>query len=181
MKVQEALDLLVVDTGVRHELSDGSYRDRRDACAEAARALGVAALRDATMELLDAAHLDTVLERRARHVLTEMARVESAARLLRARDLAAVGPLLTASHLSLRDDFEVSTPELDAVALASLAAGALGARMMGGGFGGSVIALVPASCLDDVSAAATAALASLGRRPAFVETVRPAAGATRLG
>ena len=136
------LVLLVVDTGVRHAVAGGGYARRRSECAAAAAALGVRALRDATpadVERLD----DPVLRARARHVVAEDARVLTAAAHLRAGESARLGPLLSASHASLRDDFEVSVPELDAVVAAAEAAGALGARMTGAGFGGCAIALVP--------------------------------------
>ena len=136
------LVLLVIDTRVRHALSDGRYAARRRACEEAARVLGVPALRDVTDDPAAIDRIaDPVLRRRARHVMTENRRVLATAGMLRAGDIARCGPLLSASHRSLRDDFEVSWPEADAAAEAAVAAGALGARMTGGGFGGSVIAL----------------------------------------
>ncbi len=142
------LELLVLDTGVRHELADGGYADRRRACERAAALLGVPALRDVT-DLGHAGPLDDpVLRRRARHVVTDDQRVQRVAALLRAGAVAGIGPLLTQSHASLRDDFEVSWPEADVAVDAAVAAGALGARMIGGGFGGSVIALVPAGRSD---------------------------------
>jgi galactokinase len=137
-------ELLVLDTGVRHEHAGGSYADRRRACEQAAELLGVPALRDVT----DLAQLDRlpdpVLRRRARHVVTDNQRVLEVTGLLRSGDVAGIGPLLTESHRSLRDDFEVSWPQADVAVGAATAAGALGARMMGGGFGGSVIVLAPA-------------------------------------
>ena len=139
----EGLSLLVVDTRAPHALVDGEYAARRSACEEAARILGLAALRDVVD--LDAALLalpDDVLRRRVRHVVTENARVLEVVGLLRSGDVRAIGPSLTASHVSLRDDYEVSCPELDLAVATALAAGAYGARMTGGGFGGSVIALV---------------------------------------
>jgi galactokinase len=137
------LALLIVDTGARHALGDGRYALRRQECERAARALGVPSLRDVSDA--DAADrlADPVLRRRARHVITENHRVNAAVTLLRAGELAGVGGLLCASHDSLRDDFEISWPEADAAVTAAVGAGALGARMMGGGFGGSAIALVP--------------------------------------
>lgn len=146
------LRLLVVDTGHGHRLADGGYARRRAECAAAAAALGVETLRDigSTEKLSGLA--DPVLRRRARHVVTENGRVRAVADLLRGgADPRAIGPLLTAGHASLRDDFAVSVPVLDAAVDAAVSAGAYGARMVGGGFGGSVIALV-----DDAAAAATA-------------------------
>ena len=137
--------LLVIDTRADHELGEGEYAARRAECEEAARELSVPSLRFIT-NCADTARLaDPVLRRRARHVCTDNERVLRAVDLLRAGDYAAVGPLLTAAHESLRDDFEVSWPQADIAVEAALAAGALGARMIGGGFGGSVLALIPAS------------------------------------
>ena len=141
------LALLVVDTRVSHDIGDSGYADRRRACERAARELGVASLRDVELADLDAvlARLaDPELVRRVRHVVTEGARVLEAARLLEQGDVASIGPILTAAHESIRDDFESSCAELDATVDAALGAGALGARMIGGGFGGSAIALVTA-------------------------------------
>lgn len=168
------LRLLVADTGVRHVLADGQYAVRREQCEAAARLLGAG-----TLSMVgDLASLtDPVLLRRARHVVSENRRVTQAAALLRAGRLAHCGPLLNASHASLRDDFEVSWPEGDATVLAALSAGALGARMTGGGFGGSVLVLTPADLVSDVSAAISAAL---GERAAPVLAVTPAAGARQL-
>jgi galactokinase len=146
-------ELLVLDTRARHEHAGGSYTSRRRACEQAAALLGVPALRDVTdLAQLDRLH-DPVLRRRARHVVTENRRVLGVSGLLRSGDVAEVGPLLTASHRSLRDDFEVSWPQADVAVDAATAAGALGARMMGGGFGGSVIVLVPAGRAARVVAA----------------------------
>lgn len=172
--------LAVIDTGVRHRHAAGAYRDRRDACAEAARRLGVAALVDASEEDLVRLDDDPVLQRRARHVVTEEARVLATVRRLRGGDVGAIGPLLTASHVSLRDDFEVSVPELDAAVEAALAIGAFGARMTGGGFGGAAIALLPAPVLGLLAPAVEDAFAELGAAPPLVETVLPADGARRV-
>ena len=140
--------VLVMDTRVRHELTDGEYGGRQTECQEAARLLGVPALRAVTDDSALAALDDPVLRRRARHVITDNQRGPSGGRLCAppgrdARALSEVGALLNASHLSLRDDFEISWPEADVAVATANAAGALGARMIGGGFGGSVIALVP--------------------------------------
>jgi galactokinase len=148
------LTLLVIDTRVRHALGDGRYAQRRQACAAAASALGVRALRDVTDE--DLARLaDPALRRLSQHVIAEYRRVLRAADLLRAGDLAAIGPLLTESHHSLRDRFEVSWPQADEAVAAALEAGAAGARMTGGGFGGCVVALAPAERATQVRAAVT--------------------------
>ena len=175
------LALLVIDTHVRHAHAGGAYKDRRDACLEAARRLGVDTLRDVDPDGLDEALRrladSPVLARRVRHVVTEQARTEEAARLLRAGRLEQLGPLLEASHRSLRHDFEVSVPELDAVVAAARAAGAAGARLTGGGFGGSVIALVPADRVESVSVAVAEAVSG-GPAPT-VMAVAPSGGARR--
>jgi galactokinase len=175
------LVLLVIDTGVRHALSDGRYAARRRSCEEAARALGVPSLRDVSDDPAALGRLtDPVLRRRARHVVTENARVLDLAGLLRAGEVTRCGPLLTASHASLRDDFEVSWPQADVAVEAATAAGALGARMTGGGFGGSVIALTPARRRAEVKAGVAGAYDRRGwRAPRFLEAL-PSPGARRL-
>lgn len=139
--------IVVLDTGTRRGLVDSAYNERRAQCAAAAALFGVPALRDVTLDQFAAhAHrLDEVTRRRARHVITENARTLAAAQALRAGDLVRVGELMRASHASLRDDFEVSTPALDAmVACALEAPGCYGARLTGAGFGGCAVALVSA-------------------------------------
>ena len=143
--------LLLINTRARHELADGEYGRRRAECEEAARRLGIRSLRDLT-DLADTASLtDPVLRRRVRHVVTDNQRVLEVIALLRASPgpsadtYREIGRLLTQAHASLRDDFEVSWPEADAAVEAAVAAGASGARMIGGGFGGSVLALVPSA------------------------------------
>ena len=174
------LDLLVIDTHAQHELTDGGYGARRRACEDAARALGVRSLRDvAEVSALDRLS-DPVLRQRARHVVTENRRVLDTADLLRAGQLDHIGSLLTASHASLRDDFEVSWPEADTTVEAAIDAGAHGARMTGGGFGGSVIALVPAAATADVAAAVTAGFSRLGWRAPAITQARPSDGARRI-
>ncbi len=171
------LELLVIDTGVRHQLADGQYAARRRQCQQAAALLGAGSLRDVADVGQLAALADPVLARRARHVVTENLRVVRVAGLLRAGRIADCGELLTQSHLSLRDDFEVSWPAADRAVDAALAAGALGARMTGGGFGGCVIALLPAGRARPVAAAVTSGLAGLvASGPAFLAS-RPADGA----
>jgi galactokinase len=171
--------LLAIDTRVRRTLSDGRYADRRRACEEAARALGVPSLRYIT-NLPPAGQLDPVLERRVRHVFTENARVLETVQLLRAGQPGRCGPLLTASHASLRDDFEISWPQADVAVEAALAGGALGARMTGGGFGGSVIALAAAATSDGVRAAVTDAYAARGWPPPLFTEALPSPAAHRL-
>jgi galactokinase len=133
--------LVTVDSGVEHSHAGSGYNDRRRECREACAALGIASLRDARLE--DATDLPEPLDRRVRHVVEENARVDAAVAALRDGDLAALGALLGASHASLRDLYEVSVPEVEATVERLAAAGAAGARIMGGGFGGAVLALFP--------------------------------------
>ena len=159
------LALLVVDTRAEHSLVDGQYAERRDSCEQAARELGVQTLREVPLDGLDAALASLsgdLLRRRARHVVTEIARVEQAREALRADDFQRLGELFLESHASMRDDFEISVPELDTAVTAATAAGALGARMTGGGFGGSAIALVRREDADAAQAAVEKAFAEQG-------------------
>jgi len=180
------LALLVVDSGVTHDHADGGYGDRRRECEEAARRLGVSLLRDvddvaALAGLADGTAEGEVLLRRARHIVTENARVlEVVARLRGDADPRTIGPILTAGHASLRDDFEISVPLLDAIVEAALEAGAHGARMVGGGFGGSAIALVDDASLARVVDAITARFdqEAAGTPRTFVTV--PSDGARRL-
>ncbi len=176
------LTVLVVDTRVAHSLADGEYGKRRASCERAAQLLGVPQLRDIPIQELAAA-LDRLpddeLRRRVRHVVTENDRVVRTVRLLRGEQVADIADLLTASHASLRDDYDVSCVELDLAVATALASGALGARMTGGGFGGSVIALVPAELVDAVGDAVTAAFADHGYTTPVLRTVTPAQGARR--
>jgi galactokinase len=178
----EHLTVLVVDTRAEHRLADGQYAARRQACEDAAKRLGVPNLGVLGLEDLDHA-LDTlgptsIQGRRVRHVVTEDARVRDFVELATAGRLSATGHLLAASHASLRDDFEVSCPELDLAVAASNRAGAIGARMTGGGFGGSIIAIVDKDATGEVAQAVQSAFADAGyRAPAFlVATASPAAG-----
>jgi galactokinase len=174
--------LVVIDTRAGHRLVDGAYADRRAACEAAAATLGVPALRDATLEQVEAAaeRLGDPGFRRARHVVSENARVLEAVALLRAGELDRLGPLLAASHASLRDDYEVSSPELDTAVEAAAGAGAVGARMTGAGFGGSAIALVAADLAARVGDRARDAFAAAGFGPPEVTTVLPSDGARRV-
>jgi galactokinase len=176
------LRLLVIDTRAPHRLVEGAYAERRAAVEKAARVLGVPALRDATPAMVEA-HAAALGEpglRRARHVVGENARVLQAVELLRAGALDRLGPLLAASHASLRDDFEVSCPELDTAVVAALDGGALGARMTGAGFGGSALALVPERLVDRVAAAVPAAFDAAGFRPPEIIPVVVSGGARRI-
>ncbi len=181
------LAVLVIDTTVHHALVDGQYGDRRAACERAAALLGLPLLGDLPIADLDVAlkHLEQqgdgpVLARRARHVVTEIDRVRASAELLRAGRLAELGPLLDASHASLREDYEVSCTELDVACAAARQAGALGARMVGGGFGGSAIALVPADRAEAVAHAVAKAFATNGFHPANFMVTSPGEGARRV-
>jgi galactokinase len=169
------LALLVVDTKAEHSHATGGYGARRASCEEAAALLGVPLLRSvvdapsALASLDDGSPEGAVRVRRVRHVLGEIGRVRTFVSLLRDGRLDEVGPVMDASHASLRDDYEVSCLELDLVVSTALSAGALGARMTGGGFGGSAIALVHAGSEASVVSAVAAAFAEAGlRAPEFL-------------
>jgi galactokinase len=141
------LELLIIDTQAHHALTDGGYAERRASCESVVAKLGITSLRELTMEQLENSRgllTDTEFVR-ARHAVTEMKRVLDCVQALSDSNFALVGELLNQSHASLRDDYTVSCPELDTAVDAALAAGALGSRMVGGGFGGSAIALIQAS------------------------------------
>ncbi len=139
----DGMTLVVMDTSTRRELSGSGYNDRRRECEAAAEALGVSMLRDATEALLDSGDLDDLLLRRARHVVTENARTQAAADAMRAGDPVRLGDLMSASHRSMRDDFEISGEALDTIVeIASSLDGCYGARLTGGGFAGCAVALV---------------------------------------
>ncbi|TCM46680.1 galactokinase [Kribbella sp. VKM Ac-2568] len=179
----EGLSLLVVDVKAPHRHVDGEYAARRKSCEQAAAELGVPALRSVAFEDLDDALArlsDDVVRRRVRHVVTEIRRVEEAVALMRAGRLREVGPLFTASHASLRDDFEITVPELDVAVDTALAAGALGARMTGGGFGGCIIALVETSATASTLTAITEAFAAHSFTPPASLSATPSPGASRV-
>jgi galactokinase len=180
----EGMRLLVVDTLVKHAHSDGEYGKRRAGCEKGAALLGVDALRDVPYAELDAAldHLgdEEEIRRLVRHVVTENQRVERVVSLLRSGDPRAIGPVLIEGHASLRDDFRVSCPELDLVVDTALAAGAVGARMTGGGFGGSAIVLVETADADTITKAVEEAFTTAGLRAPRVFTALPSAGARRV-
>ncbi len=159
----DGLSILVIDTKAPHRHTDNEYAARRQACEKAAETLGVPALRDVTdLDGALAALPDEVTRRRVRHVVTEDQRVLDTVALLREGDVRRIGPLLTASHASMRDDYEITVPEVDTAVEAALAAGAYGARMTGGGFGGCVLALVETAAADSVGAAVADAYAARG-------------------
>ncbi|MCD0453124.1 galactokinase [Actinocorallia sp. API 0066] len=173
--------VLVIDTHARHSLGDGQYAARRASCEEAARKLGVPSLRDVRNLAEALTRLkDPVLRRRVKHVVTENHRVEATVGLLRAGAVAEVGALLTASHLSLRDDYQVSWPEADAAVAVAANAGARGGRMVGGGFGGSVIVLAHRDALPAVREAVTARFTTTGWHPPTYLEATAAPGAHRL-
>lgn len=180
----EGMRLLVVDTQVKHSHSEGEYGKRRAGCEKGAALLGVDALRDVAYDDLDAALArlgdEEEVRRLVRHVVTEDQRVEKVVALLESGDTRAIGPVLAEGHASLRDDFRISCPELDLVVETALSSGALGARMTGGGFGGSAIVLVEAADEETVTKAVEAAFASAGFTAPRVFTAVPAAGARRV-
>ncbi len=171
--------LMVCDTRTKRALGAVPYNERREACERAARSLGVRELRDATPADLD--RLTGTDLKRARHVVTENARVLQAAEALRARDFATFGRLMYASHASLRDDFEVSTPELDAFVDAARAEGAVGARLTGAGFGGCAIALIAIQQARALEAATRQLYVTRGFEEPVFYRFHPAAGAEVIG
>jgi galactokinase len=175
------LTLLVMDTGVSHSHATGGYGERRASCEAGAAALGVASLRDLTVDDLARAktELDDVTFRRVRHVITENQRVLDVVATLRSEGAAAIGALLDASHTSMRDDFEISVPELDLAVETAREHGALGSRMTGGGFGGAAIALAPLDAVSRIQVAVDGAFAEHGFAVPEVYPVRPSAGAAR--
>jgi len=175
------LELLIIDTGVSHSHSTGGYASRRASCEEGARVMGVPALRDLTVDDLPRAQelLDDETFRRVRHVVTEDQRVLDTVRALREEGPAAIGELMDASHRSMRDDFEISVPELDLAVETALANGAIGARMTGGGFGGAAIALIASDAVSRLQVAIDGAFAEHGFGQPVTFTVSAADGAVR--
>ena len=174
------LELLIIDTQAHHALVDGGYAERRASCESAAQKIGVKSMRDLSLEKLetDRDKLTETEFKRARHAVTEIARVLASVVALGNSDFSTLGQLINASHISLRDDYTVSCPELDVAVDASIAAGALGSRMVGGGFGGSAIALIQASDVEKTKQAVTEAFAKNGyKRPRFFTSL-PSAGAS---
>jgi len=176
-----ALEILVLDTKTPHALVDSEYAARRASCEEAARLLGVPALRDVTdlgaaLEQLS----DPVMRRRVHHVVSENARVLEAVDVLRAGRIADLAPLLDASHESMRDDFEITVPQVNLAVRTARASGALGARMTGGGFGGCIIALVAAGESERIGGEIARSFAAAGFGPPQHFTAVPSAGAQRL-
>ena len=177
-----SVTVLIINTNTRHKLAESEYAKRRSQCETAARALMVPALRDATLEGLEAARgqLDPVVFRRARHVIGENERTLQAARAIQASDWAVVGRLMYGSHASLRDDYEVSCPELDAVVEIAQgigeAGGVIGCRMTGGGFGGCAVSLVKTEAVQRITRSLGAAYEKKAGTQASIFSSRPAAG-----
>jgi galactokinase len=178
--------LLIINTNVKHELSGGEYAERRAQCEEAARNLGVKSLRDVTVEQLEKGKtkMRDLVYRRARHVIGEISRTVRAAGCVRQSDWPAVGRLMYASHVALRDDYEVSCPELDAVVKIAESigekGGVYGCRMTGGGFGGCCVALVKANSVDAITKKIATDYKVRTGITATIFSSRPAAGATVL-
>jgi galactokinase len=174
------LELLIIDTQAHHALVDGGYAQRRADCESVVAKLGLVSLRHLTLNELEAARgqLTAIEYLRARHAVTEISRVMDAVAALRASDFQTLGALINGSHQSLRDDYAVSCPELDVAVSASIAAGALGSRMVGGGFGGSAIALVNQNDIEKVKQSVLAAFeAKRFKKPRFFTSL-PSAGAS---
>ncbi len=178
---EAGLELLIIDTGVKHSHATGGYGDRRRSCEAGAKALEVSSLRELGVADLPRARnlLDDETFRRVRHVITENQRVLDTVDRLRSEGPLAIGDLLDASHVSMRDDFEISVPELDLAVETAQANGAIGARMTGGGFGGAAIALVPSSGVSRIQVAIDGAFAEHGFSQPTMFTVTAANGASR--
>lgn len=146
----ESLEILLIDSRMKHELVDGGYATRFAACESARATMGLNSLRELTREQFEAADLEPLIRKRISHVISEMERVEAASVALQERDFTRVGELMNQSHASLRDLYEVSSVELDLICEIATTRGALGARMMGGGFGGSAIVLTPTSAREEI-------------------------------
>lgn len=175
------LALLIIDTGVSHSHANGGYADRRASCERGASIMGVPSLRDLSVDDLDRARaeLDDETFRRVRHIITENQRVLDTVATLKSSGAASIGELLDASHISMRDDFEISVPELDLAVEVAQANGALGARMTGGGFGGAAIALVPVEGVSRIQVAVDGAFAEHGFGQPVTFVVTAADGASR--
>jgi galactokinase len=173
------LELLIIDTQAHHALVDGEYAKRRQACESACSKLHISSLREIDLTALIARKdlLNDEEFKRAHHAVSEMARTLQAVEVLQQKDFATLGALITRSHISLRDDYEVSCPELNCAVDVALAHGALGARMVGGGFGGSAIALVAQAQIEEIKGAIADAFTSASFTPPRFFTSMPSAGA----
>jgi galactokinase len=173
------LELLIIDTQAHHALTDGGYAERRASCESAVTKLSINSLRDLSLKQLESSRnaLTDTEYIRARHAVTEMQRVLDCVDALSASDFEKVGRLINQSHASLRDDYTVSCPELDTAVDAAISAGALGSRMVGGGFGGSAIALIQASKTTDTIKAIEKAFSHKGFKAPRFFTSLPSQGA----
>jgi galactokinase len=173
------LELLIIDTQAHHALTDGGYAERRASCESVVARLGITSLRELTMDQLEGSRalINETEYVRARHAVTEMKRVLDCVEALNASDFEKVGQLINQSHISLRDDYTVSCPELDTAVDAALSEGALGSRMVGGGFGGSAIALIQASKTTETIGAIEKAFSSKGFKAPRFFTSLPSQGA----
>lgn len=173
------LELLIIDTQAHHSLTDGGYAQRRASCESAVAKLGITSLRDLTLDQLQNSRqlLSETEFIRARHAVTEMKRVLDSVQALETKNFLSLGKLLNQSHASLRDDYNVSCPELNAAVDATIAAGALGARMVGGGFGGSAIALIHKAHTQETIAAVEKAFKNQGFKAPRFFTSLPSQGA----
>lgn len=176
----EGLELLIIDTQAHHALIDGGYAERRASCESVAKKFGIPSMRALTIQTLEDRRneLTETEYLRARHAVTEINRVMLAVEALKDKDFTALGLLLNQSHNSLRDDYTVSCPELDTAVDAALSAGALGARMVGGGFGGSAIALISAHEMDSVKQSIKQAFTGRSFKPPRFFTSLPSSGAS---
>ncbi|MFM6940864.1 MAG: galactokinase [Candidatus Planktophila sp.] len=174
------LELLIIDTQAHHALVDGGYAERRASCESVAAKFGIPSMRHLTMDVLNSRKLEITKTEyiRARHAVTEIQRVKDAVAALRANNFTTLGRLINESHNSLRDDYTVSCVELDEAVDAARTAGALGARMVGGGFGGSAIALIKADQIESTKDAIKKAYADKGFKAPRFFTSLPSAGAS---
>ena len=177
----EGLELLIIDTRVAHRLNDGGYATRRAACELGASQMGAASLREVSVDQLDKAKeiMDDVTFRRVRHIVTENERVLETVEKLRTKGPKSIGALLNASHVSMRDDFEISIDELDTAVDVAIRHGAVGARMTGGGFGGAAIALAPIAKVGEITLAVLAEFELLGYGKPNIFAVTADQGARR--
>ena len=180
--VPDDVAIMIVHSGVTRGLVDGHYNARRRQCEAAAAAMGVPALRDADLDMLEATGLDPVTKARARHVITENQRTLDAAEALAKSDLATLGMLMAQSHTSMRDDFEITVPPVDAlVAMLQKAIGTQGGvRMTGGGFGGACVAVMPSAMVADVQAVIAAEYRTPEGNAPIIMVARPGPGVAIL-
>lgn len=179
---KEALEIVVIDTRTSHKLDDGDYGNRRDECYSAADKLGIQSLRELSEHDLEAIQLqlNETESKRARHIVTENQRVLKAVQAIEEQEYFTFGKLMTESHSSMRDDFEISTAELDQAVEASLESGALGARMTGGGFGGSAIALIESKNIPQLKDSVLEVFKQRGFKTPEIFLVKPSCGAREI-